>query len=165
MTTTATKVIGAAVYFEVTRTSGAIRYTTQTLVTPEFTAPGGRVVAPMMYRRRISTQAPKRTWRPFTNHMTSEAALTHLAGNIADEATQQRVADAMLSSFESSLLSMAERTITGDRFYELVGGRPIVVEVTSDDLADLQASRTPYKVFGRVWKARKALGFPEGFLD
>jgi hypothetical protein len=163
MATMANDVIGAAVYFEVTRHSGGIQYTTQTLITPEFRDSNGTLKPNCIYRRRISTQAPKRTWRAFANNTTSEEAIAHARGNATDPIDQAAAAAAVLANWRATLSSMIERTAAGNRFYEIVG-TPIVVEVTSADAEDFAALRTPYKVFGRVWKARKQLGFPENFV-
>jgi hypothetical protein len=42
---------------------------------------------------------------------------------------------------------------------------PVVVEVTAEDLECVRTGKTPYKTLGRIWKARKFLGFPAEFID
>ena len=43
--------------------------------------------------------------------------------------------------------------------------QPIVVEVSQADVADIRSSKTPYKVLGRITRARKALGFGEKLFE
>jgi hypothetical protein len=39
--------------------------------------------------------------------------------------------------------------------------QPIVVEVSPEDLDDIRAGKTPYKILGRVTRSRRHYKFPE----
>ena len=71
-------VVGTAIYIELARTSGGMKYVQQTLFTPEIIAPGATVpeCRVSMYRRRISTNTPKRTWRFWNASSTTASAST-----------------------------------------------------------------------------------------
>lgn len=153
MTTTsndATTVVGNAIYLEGERTAGD-KYVTQLLFTPEAKMPDGSIVQMTMYRRRISAHRPRSVWKSYgCGNNTTRLLEKHsiLVASVRQDAVIHDMwafALSTLTSFKSS--------------YKLVG-KPIVVEVSIADLSDIRLGKTPYKVLGRVWKSRKALGFP-----
>lgn len=152
MTTTTPYAIAQAVYIEATRAAGANKVVLQLLLTPEVTDSHGNKTKMGMYRRRISTLTPRKTWKSW--HAPVDAGSVALTTTDADV-----VAERMLSFASTTLASL---TNPGNE-YTLVGV-PIVVDVTNDDIKDLAGGKTPYKVFGRVWRSRKNLGFPAEFL-
>ena len=159
MTSTQQQVIGKAVYLEFRRTNptGASA-TTQILITPEAdgiatTTSGSApaVVQLAMFRRRISSYQPRKTWRFIAAGKSSRT--------VAPTAT----------SVNAAALSLIDFT---NRTFEALASEgwklfkdPIVVEVTKDDMQSVRLGKTPYKVLGRVWKSRKFLGFPAEFYE
>ena len=140
--TSATNVVGRAVYLELRSPNEKATY--QLLLTPPMRVPSNpsQKVMPVMYSRQLSESFPKRTWR------NSVAAMSDFdnVGTIPEMLERRlRVVDSRL-----------ERLIGADyKVYK----EPIVVEVSEDDIKDIMAFRTPYKVLGRVERVRKAKGF------
>jgi hypothetical protein len=125
-------VVGYAVYYEIRK--GA--QTWQLLITPQVMG----VVPASMFRRRVSPIEPRKMWK--------QVASTSMT-------TPDKVgADRM--NFVRTMFDSLVKT----EWKMLDGTKPIVVEVTHDDLADIQSGKTPYKIIGRVLKSRKALRFP-----
>lgn len=143
-----TAVVGAAVYLEFTKP----HMTTQVLLLPEGTSSTGRIVPMTLYRRRLSTAAPRKTWKMASSPLTAAVVRTRLAGApLADVAGQ-------LLSFTDPLIGSLVKN--GWTLYK----DPIVIEVTAEDLDLAREAKTPYKALGRVVKARKALGFPKDIV-
>jgi len=158
-TATATEVIGHALYIEAERYSGTTQYITQILVTPE-TVLSTDVTANMaMYRRRLSTHEPRKTWRHYSSPTNVKRAHEGMSSLTVPSLIKESVCDDMLNFIKSTLTTLTDPANS----YRLVK-QPIVVEVTRADMSDIRLGKTPYKIFGRVWKSRKKLGFPEGFL-
>lgn len=161
MTTTtndATKLIGHAVYIEAQRlipTGRPDKYVMQMLLTPEGRTPLGAVVPAGMYRRRITSTHPRATWK----HMTSTTTVQK-----SHDAHALLVSSARESAVIADLMVFVEGTLNQVKQYYTIVGEPIVVDVSQADLEDVRLGKTPYKVFGRVWKARKKLGFPAEFI-
>ena len=125
-------VVGYAVYYEIRK--GA--QTWQLLITPQVMG----VVPASMFRRRVSPIETRKMWK--------QVASTSMT-------TPDKVgADRM--NFVRTMFDSLVKT----EWKMLDGTKPIVVEVTHDDLADIQSGKTPYKIIGRVLKSRKALRFP-----
>lgn len=139
MTTQSLVPAGKAVYLEFTKPA----MTTQVLFMPEgFTSSHAKVPF-SMYRRRITTFQPRKTWKLV-------AGLPSTIGAMDEE----------------SLLGFAEPLFTSLRANDWkLCKMPIVVEITAEDLECVRTGKTPYKALGRVWKARKFLGFPVEFIE
>lgn len=157
MTTTAndaTTIVGHAIYLEGARMAGD-KFVTQLIFTPESKTPDGSVVQMTMYRRRISASHPRSVWKSYgCGNSTSRLLDKH----------RILVASARQDAVIHDMWSFALSTLSGFKTnYKLVGA-PIVVEVSAADLTDIRLGKTPYKVLGRIWKSRKALGFPAEFV-
>lgn len=145
--------VGKAVYLEFRKDN----MTTQVLFMPEGPTASHTIVPLSMYRRRISEHAPRKTWRLIAGTTTTAKAIppgTYPAGGPA------------AASVATALLSFADPLFTqlSTNNWKLLK-EPVVVEVTADDLECVRTSKTPYKTLGRIWKARKFLGFPPEFID
>lgn len=161
MTTTtadATKLAGHALYIEAQRLIPAGRpskFVMQMLFTPEAKTPAGVTIAAAMYRRRITDTHPRATWK----HMSSASNAHKSAENHRLLVTSARE-DAMINDIMGFATTTLDQVV---KYYEIVA-QPIAVEVSVADLDDIRLGKTPYKVFGRVWKTRKKLGFPAEFI-
>ena len=142
-----TQVQGTAVYLEFVKPDT----TTQILIMPEGMTTSHRTVPMTVYRRRLSTMQPRKTWKAAASHTTSTLELVK---PLADRAETTNV---MLSFLFPLMRSM---NTNGYKLYKT----PVVVEVTAEDLENARNSKTPYKAMARVWKARKALGFSKEYL-
>ena len=76
---------------------------------------------------------------------------------ISEVSLNTRIATEMLGFTKTVFISLTDNGWK-------IRKEPVIVDVTPDDLEDSRQAKTPYKVFGRVWKARKAMGFPKEFL-
>lgn len=146
--TTQLAACGKAVYLEFYKPG--MSSTTQILFMPEGPASSHTIMNLSMYRRRINNITPRKTWRLVANAVsTTNARQTSLS---TAEAVKQilNFSDPLFQSLESNGWKLRKE--------------PIVVEVTPEDLECVKMSKTPYKVFGRIWKVRKHLGFPKEFI-
>jgi hypothetical protein len=148
---TDTLVQGAAVYLEFVKPDT----TTQILIMPEGMTTSHRTVPMTVYRRRLSTMQPRKTWLAAASHTTSTLEL--VPGIAKPPVTTEEVQDVMLSFLFPLMRSM---NTNGYKLYKV----PVIVEVTAEDLECARNSKTPYKAMARVWKARKALGFPKEYV-
>lgn len=153
--------IGKAVYFEFCKPET----TTQILITPEgYSSVDANVVTVSMYRRRISTLHKRRTWRYVASSTTFKAAVDAnatgpvpwsaiISGGHGSVACNVILAPLVHSILDSMVSNSYKLRIA-----------PVIVEVTAEDLVAVRLCKTPYKILGRVWKARKAMGFPVGYF-
>jgi len=167
MTTTtldATTVIGHALYIEAQRLTGGVpgKYVTQILLTPEYVMPSsmlgtmavpGVTVPMMMHRRTLTPERDRRPWRHYGSASTTTRALERFSGDQSSSVTE----------VFSIARSTVDKLVNEQYPYTLVG-KPIVVEVSRADMEEVRLGKTPYKVLGRIWKVRKALGYPEKFV-
>jgi hypothetical protein len=110
-----------------------------------------------MYRRRLSTNAPRKTWKQFGSSRTAAFAI-ETSSSIADPAARvENTLDEMTSFMTSALKSIASNNYR-------VQIKPIVVEVVASDMDEIKNGKTPYKLLGRFMKVRKVLGFPKEFI-
>lgn len=142
-----TNVQGRAVYIEATHPSGAV---TQVLIMPEGLTSAHAIAPLAMYRRRLTPMTPRKTWRHIASSITTEKAKAAHSDNPEIASSILTFLTPMFDGFVANGWSIRKE--------------PVFVEVTSDDLEDSRQGKTPYKVFGRVWKARKFLGFPKEFV-
>lgn len=150
----AKKPIGCAIYLELEKHPAV----TQVLLMPEGLSSQGHSVASSMWRRRISPIQPRKAWRQISNTQSYARARTVHPGSTLGMPTPDESARQVLS-FAAPLVHGL--VTSGWK----VRKEPIIVEVSHEDLDDVRLSKTPYKVFGRVWKSRKALGFPKDFIE
>lgn len=143
-----TQVVGKGVYLEFTK--GPM--TTQLLILPEAMSSSGKLVPMTMFRRRLSPAAPRKTWKASASPLLSSVARSYGPSD-----TTQKVAQSLLSFTNPMLGSLKDNGWTPYK-------EPIVIEVTLEDIDLVRQAKTPYKVIGRVLKARKALGFPKEII-
>jgi hypothetical protein len=156
MTTNASTVVGRAVYCEFTKNGGT--RVVQLLIMPEGYNTQKRLVPMTAFRRSLSVVQPRKSWRMLTAHATSPSArLTAAPPDATDEVRHKATAEYLLKFLNTSISSLETNS------YELKHD-PIVVEVTAEDLDCSAASKTPYKVLGRVHKVRKAMGMPKDIV-
>lgn len=137
---------GKAVYLEFI--NGGV--TTQVLIMPEGNSSSHRLVPMTVYRRRISALQPRKTWRTQTAHYKVVDLKAH---GITDS---NEIIEKTLGFMLPLLRTLRTNGYTLYR-------TPIVVDATAEDLEHVRQSKTPYKALGRVWKTRKALGWPETY--
>jgi hypothetical protein len=135
-------------YFELEKHS----MTTQILIMPEGVSSAHRDTNLALYRRRLTSVTPRKTWRQAQSPQRSTALLTAYP-----ELTPAKVVEQISEFMATYFNSLAE---AGWKLRNQV----ITVEVTAEDLEDSRTAKTPYKVLGRVWKVRKKLGFPKEFI-
>lgn len=150
---TTEKTYPGALYLEFEKGPGV----TQLLVLPEGVTASNQIVPLTMYRRRISPVQPRKMWRHFTSGVPA-ATLRARYSSMATPVDNTDLANEMLKQVTPLL-----NGLVGSAW--ALRKEPIVVEVTPEDFDDALKAKTPYKVFGRVWKVRKALGFPKDFIN
>ena len=149
-TNTANPVVGHAVYLEFVRAG----ITTQVILMPEATGTSHSRARMTMYRRRI-TKHVRKTWKSSIAGTTSFEMITTPTG--ADAPTRDEIVDRLLTFIQPLL-----RSLTTNEY--VLYGKPIVVEVTAEDVEQARLHKTPYKVISRITKTRKALGFPSDIV-
>jgi hypothetical protein len=154
MATSNNKAIGTALYLEMRRGS----QTVQLLVTPEgITSDDNKYVPLTVYRRQISKSAPRRSWKQFASGFRTErdasGQFVQLDNAHALATVSERIG--FLNSLFAQLISAQWK----------VHKQPIVVEVSSEDLRDVRAGKTPYKILGRVTRCRRTLDFGEALFE
>ena len=141
---------GTALYAEFTRShGGSTSSTLMLLFTPDGFAEDGNQVDASLYRRVVTSYAPKRQWR------TTALRRIDLSRPIpkGDDFRRQRLAEERLLQIQSLL----EQVTT--QGWELVK-EPIIIEVSKRDLNDVAVRKTPSKIIYRINQSRKALSFP-----
>jgi hypothetical protein len=147
-----TKVIGKALYLEMR--NGL--HTMQLIMTPEGFNTTNKLVPMTIYRRRISKVQPRKTWKQISAHTAPEC---DASGKIAQYSLEQ-----------ATLVVKDKLSFTDSIFNQLVmqgwslHGKPIVVEVTPEDMDDVRMGKTPYKILGRITRCRRVLGFGEALF-
>lgn len=145
-----TKLVGHALYLEFRLNE---KHSYQMLLTPHYTlwsshgAPAAEVL-PVLFRRQLSESHPKRTWRVSTS---SKDWYTHSAPLPSAEVTAR-------TTIVTELFDRLKRA-----GWELAG-EPVVVQVSEEDLRAVHSHKTPYKLMGRVWRARTSAGYPKEFI-
>lgn len=140
--------VGYAMYLELEKGAS----TTQVLIMPEGVSSAHRDANLAVYRRRLTTITPRRTWRH------AQSAHRYIGLKAADPTIADTAAVTHVTDFVATYL-----TSLSDNGWK-VRNQVITVEVTAEDLEDSRMAKTPYKVLGRVWKVRKKLGFPKEFI-
>ena len=150
-------VVGHAIYLELVRADAISGYCQQVIITPEGKTTDGRVVPMTMYRRRLSTNAPRKTWKQFGSARTAAFAI-ETSSSIADPTARvENTLDEMTSFMAAALKSIASNNYK-------VQTKAIVVEVVASDMDEIKNGKTPYKLLGRFMKVRKVLGFPKDLI-
>lgn len=148
-TNQSTTVAGRAVYLELSKPG----MTTQVLLMPEGLSSKHVTIPMSVYRRRISTMQPRKTWRYAAGAKSSSSVMAS-----SPVASVDPISFAIIDFALNYLQGLARAGWT-------VLNAPIIVEVTPEDLTEASMGKTPYKVLGRVWKVRKKMGFPKEFIQ
>lgn len=150
------KIVGKALYLELVpkeeKPEGQ-NVVTQILITPEGFDEVGNYVAVALHSRTVSDWSPRKQWRVSFSRVNNK----ELFGTPIPQALAKEKALEMVSNFEGAL----KRQMA----YEMVIRKaPIVVEVSTIDLAEIKDWKTPSALLRRIQKARVALTFPEKVL-
>jgi hypothetical protein len=153
MTTATGQIVGLGLYLELVPNSADDKRATQILFTPEGYDINGNYVQFAMLSRTISDWSPRKQWRVnFSGIDNKELLSTTLDLSTIDT----RLGD-MTARFEKSL----ERFLTSQEKGIMLRSKPIVLEITSIDLAEVRELKAPIAGLRRLQKARVSLGFPE----
>jgi hypothetical protein len=154
MTTATTgQIVGLGLYLELVPNSADDKRATQILFTPEGYDINGNYVQFAMLSRTISDWSPRKQWRVnFSGIDNKELLSTTIDLSTIDT----RLGD-MTARFEKSL----ERFLTSQDKGITLRSKPIVLEITSIDLAEVRELKAPIAGLRRLQKARVSLGFPE----
>ena len=146
-------VYGKALYLEFTDSSNGVL---QFIMTPDIIGPEGRFISQEIYRRRVSSSKPRTTWKAYNTYTKVPM----------DGANYIKLSNAMAQDTAKAQLSYANSLFKQILDYKYVlRNKPIVVEISVDDLDDIAAQKTPYKLLNRIMKSRKALNFPDALID
>ena len=155
MENTTTSVFGKALYLELEQAGSTS--VLQLLLTPDMKSPGGTHVPLTLYRRRLTPTKPRPTWNAYSTY---DKPKLDADGNFE------------VITYKSDAIKIAEqRLMFSDKLFNQIiehgyslRKAPIVVEIGVDDLADLCAHKTPYKILARVTRSRKVLGFADALI-
>ena len=142
---------GRALYLEFER-PGQV---TQILIMPEGRAADMAIVPMTTYRRRLTIAAPKKNWRQFTSSKLLNPGAAPTTVHAAEQHRDMtRDVLSLTDSMYGSLINANWKIVK----------RPLVVEVSAEDLLAVRRGNTPYKVIGRIMKTRKSWGFPDKII-
>jgi hypothetical protein len=155
MEDTTTKVYGKALYLELEQAGNTS--VLQLLLTPDMQSPNGSHVPLTLYRRRLTPSKPRTTWNAYSTYDKPKLDADGKFEVIAYKHDAMKIAKERLT-FGDKLFSQII-----DHGYTLRKS-PIVVEVGIDDLDDICAHKTPYKILARITRSRKVLGFADALI-
>lgn len=155
MEDTTTKVYGKALYLELEQPGSAS--VLQLLLTPDMQSPSGSHVPMTLYRRRLTSAKPRTTWNAYSTY---DKPKLDVDGKFE-----------VLTSKYDAMKVAKERLTFGDKLFAQIIDHgyslrksPIVVEIGIDDLDDICAHKTPYKILARITRTRKVLGFADALI-
>ena len=155
MEDTTTKVFGKALYLELEQAGSSS--VLQILLTPDMKSPSGVHVPLTLYRRRLTPSKPRATWNAYSTY---DKPKTDVDGNFE-----------LFTSKSDAMVVAKQRVTFADKLFSQIIDHgytlrksPIVVEIGIDDLDDLCAHKTPYKILARVTRTRKVLGFADALI-
>lgn len=155
MEDTTTKVYGKALYLELEQ-AGATSVL-QLLLTPDMKSPSGAHVPLTLYRRRLTPSKPRATWNAYSTY---DKPKLDADGNFE-----------VITSKTDARVIAKQRLVFGEKLFNQIiehgyslRKAPIVVEIGVDDLDDLCAHKTPYRILARVTRSRKVLGFADALI-
>lgn len=153
MTTATGTIVGLGLYLELVPNSTDDKRATQILFTPEGYDINGNYVQFAMLSRTISDWSPRKQWRVNFSGIDNKELLS----TTPDLSTIDTRLGDMTARFEKSL----ERFLTSQEKGIVLRSKPIVLEITSIDLAEVRELKAPIAGLRRLQKARVSLGFPE----
>lgn len=142
------RVVGVAVYLEFTKPNA----TQQIVIMPEGTSATGKQIPMTVYRRRLTITSPRKTWRQSSSPITMQREIAY-----GSPATKNDLIDRAITMLLPLLNNLKVN-------HWVLYKTPVLVEVTADDLELARLGKTPHKVLSRIWKSRKAFGFPKEYL-
>jgi hypothetical protein len=150
------KIAGKALYIELepkSKDESKITQVTQILITPEGFDEKSNYVPLAVHSRTVSEWSPRKQWR------------IHISRTINKELFGSPIPQTLAQEKALEMVSTAEGILKRQIGYEMVLRKmPIVVEVSTLDLADVKDFKTPPALLRRIQKARIALNFPEKVL-
>jgi len=145
---------GQALYLEMTNSKGD---TAQLLLVPMGII-DGKVSNPVMLRRTLTQWSPRAQWQidkiQTSPVPTVPIGTTATFGTMSDEETQQLSLE-VLAPIRNQLSYLMEKD------WKLRNDKPLVVEVSQQDLIDVSKWSSPQGLLRRVLRTRKEAGFPE----
>lgn len=150
------KIVGKALYLElVPKDASKNNLATQILFTPEGMDDTGTYVRMAIHTRTISDWSPRKQWRVSFGRVNNQEVVS----------TGQTLSAELAVEFAEKMLAEYTGTLTRQINYEMeLRKTPIVVEVSTLDLAEVKDWKTPPALLRRIQKARVALDFPEKVL-
>ena len=145
---------GQALYLEMTNSKGD---TAQILLVPMGII-DGKVSQPAMLRRTLTQWSPRAQWQidkiQTSPVPTVPSGTTATFGTMSDEEAQQLSLE-VLAPIRNQLSYLMEKD------WKLRNDKPLVVEVSQQDLIDVINWSSPQGLLRRVLRTRKEAGFPE----
>jgi len=148
-------VYGKALYLELEQTNGTS--VLQLILTPDMKTQSGVHVPLTLYRRRLTTSKPRVQWQAYSTYDKPESSIN---GEFTVITSKK---DAMDNAKVRLLFADKLFTQLIDHGYKLRKS-PIVVEIGIQDLDDICAHKTPYKILARITRTRKVLGFADSLI-
>jgi hypothetical protein len=147
------KIVGKALYLELEPKDTTRKQVTQIIVTPEGFDENSNYIPLAVHSRTVSEWSPRKQWHINASRTSNK----ELFGSPIAQTTAQEKAVEMVTMVEALL----KRQVS----YEMVLRKtPVVVEVSTIDLAEIKDYKTPPALLRRIQKARVALNFPEKVL-
>lgn len=149
------QVYGKALYLELEQAGNTS--VLQLILTPDMKSPSGQHVPMALYRRRLTPTKPRATWNAYSTY---DKPARDVDGNFEVITSKSKAVDNA-----KVRLTFADKLFTQiiDHGYSLRKS-PIVVEIGVDDLDDICAHKTPYKILARITRTRKVLGFADSVI-
>jgi hypothetical protein len=151
-------IVGKGLYLEfVPATPKTGNPVLQLLLSPEGFDENGKYTPFCLHSRTISETSPRKQWRITKCGVDNNEVLT--SGSPVGQTKAQELALSMVDRFQGSIYKAVFPKGT-DAEWKL-RAKPIVVEITSFDLAEVNEWKTPAPALRRIQKCRVALDFPE----
>lgn len=164
------KIVGKALYLEFEPTEHAPEWmkssnqVTQMILIPAgIGTKGTSQYAPSLYTRTVSKHSPKAQWRKTIGNYDYSTGkdVSKSALNLVPELSEARKVSVESINSIINFLGRSFMTYGEDKLSTQLRKKPIVVEVTSDDIQDSIDYKTPSALVRRIQKARVSLDFPE----
>lgn len=150
-------ILGHALYFEFRKSENTqMRFFTQGV----FDAASGSLVEPQMIARVISPAAPKRKWRykPIEGTELDVDRTKKQLLEVEDVLRAKAAVNPLLQAISK------EVQVANDHGWQNIG-RPLVIEMTANDVESIRLMRTPEALIRRLMNARLDSGYPEAIFN
>jgi hypothetical protein len=158
------KIVGKGLYLEFvpadqSDTMAVASKVLQVLFTPEGFDEAGNYVQFSMCSRTIADYSPRKQWRVTKAGVNNKDALTsgEIVGSVNAQELGLKMVERFIKSVEKAVFPNADTTSPAWK----LRGKPIAVEITSFDLAEINSFSAPNPALRRLQKCRVALDFPE----